>query len=351
MHTQVSDVANQTSRLTSRHQTRRTLAACLFSLPIALACAAGAVGLLSSPDALAQDKYPSKPLRIIVPWAAGTPPDVAARLVAGKLPDLLKQPVVVENKPGGSGTIGLADLARSPSDGYTVGALHYASTVVASLYPQFKTDLVKDIVGVGQIEWGHNILVVSPSLNLQTVPELIDYLKKNPGTFASSGVGSPAHLTGVAFQKSAGFQASHVPYNQFGQAIADVAAGRVSFMILASVAAVPQVQGGKLKALAVTGPTRNPNLPTVPTVQELNMPAMQSRTRSGLVVRSDTPKEIVDRLSQEIAKVVAMPEVREQMAKLQVETPTESVQQFRDLIRRDYEAGAQFVKANGIKLD
>lgn len=162
-------------------------------------------------QAAAQDRYPSRALRIIVPWAAGTPPDVAARIVAARLPDLLKQTVVVENKPGASGTIGLGELMRAPADGYTLGALHYASTAIASLFPQFKVDLAKDLVGLGQIEWGHNVLVVSPSLGVGSVPELIDYLKRNPGSFASSGVGSPAHLSGVMFLRTTGVQATHTP--------------------------------------------------------------------------------------------------------------------------------------------
>lgn len=299
----------------------------------------------------AAQEFPNRPLRIIVPWAAGTPPDVAARAVASKLPELLKQPVVVENKPGASGTIGLSEVARAPADGYTLGELHFATATVASLYPQFKVDLTKDFIGVGQIEWGHNVLVVSPSLGVQTVPELVEYMKKNPAVFASSGIGTPAHLSGLMFLRATGTQAAHVPYNQFGQAIADVSTGRVTFMVLAAPAAVPQVQGGKLKALAVTGPQRNPNLRDVPTVAELNLTAMQSRTWSGLVVRAGTPKEAVDRLVRDIAAAMAMPEVREILLKQQVEIPTESVEQFRELIRRDTAFGVEFVKANGIKAD
>lgn len=312
--------------------------------------AAGAL-IAASPPLLAQDKYPSRAVRIIVPWAAGTPPDVAARIVAGKLPDLLKQPVVVENRPGASGTIGLTEVIRAPADGYTLGALHYATTAVASLYPQFKVDLGRDFIGLGQMEWTHNILVVSPSLGLNSVAELVEYLQRNPATYGSSGVGSPAHLSGLAFQKATNTQAAHVPYNQFGQAIADVSTGRLSYMVLAAVAAVPQIQGGKLKALAVTGPTRNPNLAAVPTVLELKLPSVLSRTWSGLVARADTPKEVVDRLGREIATVMAMPDVRELLVKQQVELPSETVEQFRELIRRDAEVGAAFIRANGIKAD
>lgn len=301
--------------------------------------------------AMAQAAYPSQPLRIVVPWAAGTPPDVAARAVAAKLPELLKQPVVVENKPGATGTIGLSEVARAPADGYTIGALHFSTAAVASLYPQFKADIAKDFVGIGQIEWGHNVLVVSPSLNVKSVPELIEHVKKNPSTFASSGVGTPAHLSGLMFLRATATEATHVPYNQFGQAVGDVATGRVTFMVLAAPAAVPQVVGGKLRALAVTGPTRNPNLRDVPTVTELKFPAMQSRTWSGLVVRAGTPKEIVDRLSREVAAAMAMPEVREVLAKQQAEIPTGTAEQFREQIRKDVEFGLNFVRANNIKVD
>jgi tripartite-type tricarboxylate transporter receptor subunit TctC len=330
--------------MTSPRLTRRRFAG--FT---AGAAAIGLGGLVR--PAWAQDKFPSKPLRIIVPWAAGTPPDVAARVVASKLPELLKQSVVVENKPGASGTIGLSELARAPGDGYTIGSLHFATAAVASLYPQFKLDLTRDVVGLGQIEWGHNVLVVSPSLGVQSVPELVEFVKKTPSVFASSGVGSPAHLSGLMFLRATGTQASHVPYNQFGQAIADVATGRVTFMVLAAPAAVPQVLGGKLKALAVTGPQRNPSLKDIPTVAELKLSAMQSRTWSGLVARADTPREVVDHLARDIATVMAMADVRESLAKQQVEVPGESVEQFRELIRRDVAYGIDFVKANNIKAD
>ncbi|TRZ69390.1 MAG: tripartite tricarboxylate transporter substrate binding protein [Comamonadaceae bacterium] len=299
----------------------------------------------------AQERYPSRTVRIIVPWGPGTPPDVAARVVASKLPELLKQPVIVENRPGASGTIGLAEVARSPADGYTIGALHYSTAAIASLYPQFKVDLVKDMKGVGQMEWGHNILVVSPSLGVKTVAELIEYVKRNPSTFASAGVGTPAHLSGVMFQRATNTEATHIPYNQFGQAVLDVSTGRVTYMVLAAPAAVPQILGGKLLALAVTGPTRNSNVRDIPTVSELKLASMQSRTWSGLVVRSDTPKEVIDRLSRDIASVMAMPEVRESLAKQQIEIPMETTEQFRDLIRKDVEFGANFVRVNGIKLD
>ena len=186
---------------------------------------------------------------------------------------------------------------------------------------------------------------------MQTVQDLVEHMKKTPAVFASSGVGSPAHLSGLMFLRATGTQASHVPYNQFGQAIADVSTGRVTYMVLAATAAVPQVQGGKLKALAVTGPQRNPNLRDVPTVAELQLQAMQSRTWSGLVVRADTPKEVVDRLSRDIAAAMATPEVRELLVKQQAEVPRESVEQFRELIRRDVSFGLDFVKANGIKAD
>ncbi len=311
----------------------------------------GAALVAAAPIVGAQDKYPTKPIRIVVPWAAGTPPDVAARVVAAPLQQALGQTVLVENRPGASGTIGLGEVARSPADGYTLGALHYATATVISLYPQAKLDLNKDFIGIGQMEWGHNVLVVSPSLGVDTVAALVEFVKKNPASFASSGVGTPAHLTGLVFQRTTGTQAAHVPYNNFGQAIADVATGRVTYMVLAAPAAVPQVQGGKLKALAVTGPARNPNLPSVPTVAEARLPAMQSRTWSGLIARADTPKGVVELLARELARVTAMPEVREQIAKLQGEAPAESLDQFRELIRRDAEQGVKFVRDNEIKAD
>lgn len=320
-----------------------------FDIDRRRALAALAAGVCA--PAFAQDKYPARPVRIVVPWAVGTPPDVAARVIAGKLPEVLRQPVVVENRPGASGTIGIAEVVRAPADGYTVGALHYATATVASLFPAFKVDLTRDVTGVGQIEWGHNILVVSPQLGVNTVAELVAKLKAAPAQYASSGVGTPAHLSGLMFLRATGTEAVHLPYNNFGQAISDVSTGRVTFMVLAAPAAVPQVQGGRLKALASTGPVRNPNLRDVPTVAELKLPSMESRTWSGLVVRSGTPADIVERLSSDIAQVMRMSEVQEQLLRQQSEVPSESVGQFRDQIRKDVEFGVSFVRSNGIRLD
>lgn len=313
--------------------------------------AVAAMAMTAGQASFAQGSYPGQPLRIIVPWATGTPPDVAARVVASKLPDLLKQSVLVENKPGASGTVGLMELMKAPADGYTLGDLHYATAATSSLYPGFKVDLAKDLVGIGQMEWSSNVLVVSPSLGVNSIQELVDHVKKNPGSFASSGVGSPAHFSGLMFLKATGLEAAHVPYNNFGQAIADVATGRVSFMVLAAPAAVPQVVGGKLKALAVTGPNRNPTLKDTPTVAELKFPSMQTRTWSGLVVRAGTPKDIVERLSKDLSTVMAMPDVRDQLVRQQLEAPTGTAEQFRELIRRDIAFGSEFVKGNGIKID
>lgn len=311
---------------------------------------AAMTGGLAAP-ARAQETYPARTVRIIVPWATGTPPDVAARIVAGALPDVLKQSVIVENKPGASGTIGIAELLRAPADGYTLGALHFATVAVASLYPQLKADLGKDVVGLGQIEWGHNVLVVSPTLGVQSVGDLVEHLRRNPSTFASSGIGTPAHLSGLTFVRTTGTEASHVPYNNLGQAVADVATGRVTFMVLAAPAAVPQVQAGKLKALAVTAPARNAQIKDVPTVAELKLPKMESRTWSGLVGRADLPKEVVERLSRDIATVMAMPQVQQSLLKQQAEVPSETAEQFRALIRRDVTFGVNFVRENGLRVD
>lgn len=308
-------------------------------------------GLFSS-MVLGQESYPSKPLKIIVPWGPGTPPDVAARIVANKLPEFIRQPVVVENRPGASGTLGLMELKRAPADGYTLVALNQATVTVESLYPQTRLSITKDFLGVGQLEWGHNILVVSPSLGLNNLQDLVGYIKSHPdASFASAGVGTPAHLSGLSLLKQIGASAAHIPYNQFSMAISDVSTGRVTFMVLAAPAAVPQIQGGKLKALAVTSPTRNQNLPDVPTVVEAGMPGMQSRTWTGLVVRSDTPEAIANRLSDAIASTMKLADVRENVVKQQAEVPGGSVDLFRELIAKDAEVGRMFVKNNGIKLD
>ena len=297
----------------------------------------------------AQDKFPSRPVRIVVPWAAGTPPDVAARAVAAKLPELLKQPVVIENRPGASGTLGLGEVARAPADGYTIGALHYATATVASLYPQMKFDLVKDLTGIGQIEWGHNVLVVSPSLGVNSVPELIEHLRRTPASYASSGVGTPAHLSGLMFQRATGIEATHVPYRGIAPAINDLQGGHVEFIVAGTASALPLVRGGTAKPLAILSKSRSALLPQVPTAVEQGVNT-ESAGWYGVLAPAGTPEDILQKLSNTLVAAVATPEFRERLQSLAGDPQGSNAAQFGQFIKAETQRFGTLISTQGIQL-
>ncbi len=202
--------------------------------------------------------YPTKPIHPLVSLPAGTPPDIAARLVTEKMQERLSQPIVIENKLGASGTIALAELARQPADGYTLLVLPSPAVAAYSLFPKVPLNLRTDIVPIGQIDWSYNVRVVSPDSKYRSLADLVAGLKANPGklSYASGGHGTPAHFVAAQMLQT-GTSAVHMPYNQFSQALEGISTGRVDFMVLSAVAAVPQVIAAKMRALAVTSPARN----------------------------------------------------------------------------------------------
>ncbi len=296
--------------------------------------------------------YPSKPIKLIVPYGVGTPPDIVSRLVADKMTGGLGQPVVVENRPGASGTVGLAELGKQPADGYTLYNMLIPVSVAPALYPQQGLDFRKTMEPVGQFTWYYNVLVVHPDVKANTVKELVDLLKGGGNySFASGGNGTPAHLSAELFKLQSGVKATHVPYNQFPQGIADLVAGRIQFMFLTSSVSVPLVQSGKVRALAVTGNERLATLPNVPTMVEAGYKDFLVRGWDGLVVRPGTPKPVVDRLNAELAKAVATPEVRTRFAALGVEPVSGSPAAFGDLIHSEVDRWTRVVKDAEIRVD
>lgn len=275
-----------------------------------LMCALGTVSLAGQAAAL---DYPTRPIRLIVPWGSGTPGDVAGRATAERMAPFLGQPIAVENKPGASGTIGLQEVLRQPADGYTLYLLGSPGTLVAPLlYPNQRIELDKNLMPVGLVAWSYNVLVTVPNSPLSSVSDVVAGARAKPGelNFASGGHGTPAHLAGSILAQQSGTSMVHVPYNQFPQAIVDLVSGRIDFMFLTASAAIPQIAGGKLKAIAVTGKSRLAALPNVPTMAEQGYPGFVFRGFEMLTARQGTPREVVDKLVAALAHAQASPDLK-----------------------------------------
>ena len=270
--------------------------------------------MLTMASAAMAQNYPSKAIRMVVPWPPGTPADVSGRMVAEKMSAALGQPIVVDNKPGAAGTIGMADALRQPADGHTLYLLSSASLVAPLLFPTQSIQF-NQLEPVGHMAWSYNVLVTPVTSALKGPADIVQTAKAKPGTlsFASGGNGTPAHLAGELFKQQTGTVTTHVPYNQFGLAVGDLIADRTNFMFLTASAAIPQIQGGKLKAMAVTGAKRLPALKEVPTMAEQGFADFVLRSFDGMMVKAGTPKEVVERLNTELNKVLNLPDVRERL--------------------------------------
>jgi len=304
--------------------------------------------------AAAQEHYPSRPLRILVPFAAGGSTDIFARLIGERLSVSLSQPVVIENRPGAAGNIGAEAVAKSPSDGYT---LLMATTGVASinntLYKSTGYDATADFDYVVFVASITNVLVVAPDSPLRSVGDLLAAAKKSPGrlTFASSGAGSSTHMSSELLKIMAGVDLLHVPYKGSGVALPDVMTGRVSMMIDNMPGAIAHIKAGTLRALAVTGAQRSSALPDVPTVSESGVPGYESLSWSGIAVPARTPREVMLRLNREINAILAAPEMRRKLAEQGAEAIGGSPDAFAEHTRREREKWSRVVREAGITVN
>lgn len=308
--------------------------------------------MLTLASAAMAQNYPSKAIRMVVPWPPGTPADVSGRIVAEKMSAALGQAIVVDNKPGAAGTIGMADALRQPADGHTLYLLSSASLVAPLLFPAQSIQF-SQLEPVGHMAWSYNVLVTPVTSGLKGPADIVQTAKAKPGTlsFASGGNGTPAHLAGELFKQQTGTVTTHVPYNQFGLAIGDLIADRTNFMFLTASAAIPQIQGGKLKAMAVTGAKRLPALKDVPTMAEQGFGDFVLRSFDGMMVKAGTPKEVVERLNTELNKVLNLPEVRDRLGALALETEPMNSSQFGGVIAAETEKWQRIGRAAQIKAD
>src|SRR5438876_11305055 len=321
----------------------------LRALPLA-----GAVLLASGGAylAAAQTGYPTKPVRILVPFPPGGPADALARIVGDKLAQSLGQPFVIENKPGAGGNIGMEQGAKAAPDGYTLTLAAAGNlTIAPSLYSKLPYDPAKDYAPVTVIATVPNILIVHPSVPAKTLADLIALAKAKPGTlnYASPGNGSGAHLAGELLKSTAGVDIVHIPFNGVGPAMAGVLAGDVQLFFAQSSAALPYIKTGKVSALGVASRTRTAAAPELPTMAEAGLPGFEVTSWYGLVAPAGTPGPIVDRLHAEIAKALATAEVREKIAALGAEPIANTPAEFATLQRTEAARWAKLAREAGIR--
>jgi tripartite-type tricarboxylate transporter receptor subunit TctC len=319
------------------------------------ACAALAL-LVFAGGAAAQvaERYPERPIRMIVPQAAGSATDNVARLLAPELGRQLGANVVVENRPGGALTIGIDAVAKSPPDGYTigqgpVGALAITRHMVAKL----PYDIERDLQPVAVVTTGYMLLAVSPAASFRSVAELVEHAKKNPGKLsnASSSNGSPGHVSGELFKYMTGTDIVHIPYKGGAAAIADLIAGNVQLMFESTNSIAPHVRAGRVRALAVTGRKRSLSLPEVPTLEEAGVPGYEVNAWSGVIAPAGLPRPILDKLNRAINAAIVAPGTRERFAQLGSEGGGGTPEEFADLIRRDSAKWADVVRRSGARID
>ena len=318
----------------------------LATILAALACAALA------PLAAAQD-YPSRPVRIVVPFAAGGPADVYARVLAQRLQESLGQPFVIENRPGGGSVLGTDIVAKSAPDGYTLLLMSNTHTVNESLMPQKPFVLMRDFVGVAPINYSDLVLVVHPSVKANTIAELVAEAKAAPGkmNYASSGPGTPYHMAGELFKAMAGIDVVHVPYKGSGEARAGVLGGQVQMMFDAVTVMSQHAREGKVKALGTSGTARSSVLPGVPTIAEAGVPGYEATIWLGVMAPKATPGAIVDKLNAEIRRIVARQDLRDDWAKQGAVPMTMTPSEFSRYLEQDIVKWERIVKLSGAKPD
>lgn len=324
-----------------------------FSSPFLKTFAAAAMFAVSAGSALAND-YPTKPIRLVVPFAAAGTTDFLARAIAQKLGSNLGTSVVVDNRPGAGGNIGSDIVAKSEPDGYTL-LLGTVGThaINASLYKKMPYDTVKDFAPVTLVASVPNMVVVHPSVPAKSIKELIALAKAKPGSlsFGSSGSGSSIHLSGELFKSMAGVDMLHVPYKGSGPAVSDLIGGQINMMFDNMPSSLPHVKAGRLRAIAVTSAKRSPAMPDLPTVAESGVPGYESVAWFGVLAPAGTPPALVKKLNAEIVKVLKSPDVAQRLASQGAEPVYNTPEEFSALIKTEMVKWAKVIKASGAQVD
>ena len=312
------------------------------------------LGLLAASVAgIAQQAYPNRPVKIIVPFAASGPADNYARFMAQRLQEALGQNFVVDNRPGAGSIIGTDAAAKSAPDGYTLLMMSNTQTVNESLIPVRPFNLLKDFVPIAPVNYSDLVLVAHPSVPAQNLPELIKYAKANPGkiNYASSGNGTPYHMAGELFKYMAGVNMTHIPYKGSAAARTDVLSGQVDVMFDAVTTMTENIKAGKVRGLATTGRTRSTVAPELPTVNDDGVPKYEALIWLGMMAPAGTPDAIVQRLNTEINKIVNAPDVKATWAKQGAVAMSMTAPAFAKYVADDVTKWATIVKASGAKAD
>jgi tripartite-type tricarboxylate transporter receptor subunit TctC len=318
-----------------------------------LKAAAGVgLGAAACGSALGQP-FPSRNVRIVVPTAAGSPPDILARIVADAISQSEGWTVVVEAKPGGAMTIGALDVLRQPADGYTLLSVTAPIAAAQALVPSAQLHVETDFAPVIQLGTTYNVLVVNPSTPVHSLAEFIAYLQKTPGkhTFSSGGYGTPAHLLGELFKLNTGVQTMHVPYRTNAQAIADLLNGTNTYQFITAVAVVEMIKTGKLRAVVAMSHKRVPSLPDVPTIVEAGYPKLASEDWAGILVKSGTPASAVEQFNIAINKALKTDKVRQAFAKLGTDPGGGTPEAFGALLRSEVAHWTKVIKDADIKIN
>jgi tripartite-type tricarboxylate transporter receptor subunit TctC len=314
------------------------------------ACAAIVLALFAAP--VSAQPYPSKAVRMIIPFPPGGATDILGRVLAQKLGEQLGQPVTVDNRPGAGGAIGSELTAKAPADGYTIQMATVSThSIGPALNPKTPYDVKRDFLPIAHVADATNILIAAPTLPVTSLKELIAHLKANPGrlNFSSSGNGTIVHMTGEMFKMATGTFVVHIPYRGTALAIPDLIAGQVAFMFDNIASTLPHVKGGKVRALGISQLKRSPLVPDIPTMDEAGLKGFESNTYFGVFAPAGTPAAITQRLNGEINKAVASAEVRERFAALGAEPVGGTPDQFARVIERETVKYAAVIRRAGIK--
>ncbi len=306
--------------------------------------------LLGAAIAHAQN-WPSRPIKAIIPFGAGSAIDVVPRLVLDRLAAELGQPIVIENRPGAGGTLGTAAVVKAEPDGYSILVQSSALAIAPAFYPDLKFDASRDLTSVLMIGSSANVLIVPLSRPWKTVQEFVAGARARPGSisFGSVGVGSTTHVASEKFRLAAGIEATHVAYRSGAEVITDILGGRIDFFFSPIVLSLQLIREGKVRALAVSTPQRSPDLPEVPTLQEAGLQNADSAIWFGVLVPAKTPRDIVEKLHAAGQKVLGEPALHESLKKLGVDLSTISPSEMDALIARETAANREVIKAAGIK--
>ncbi len=329
----------------------RMLQRCLIATAVIAASATVEVSAAQGPSDTAGDGYPARPVRLVVPFAPGAGTDITARTIALKLAASWSQPVVVDNRPGAAGTVGVDLVVKSTPDGYTLSMITSTHAINASVHTKLPYDLVRDLSQITQATMQVSVLVVNPALPARSVKELIALARTKPLYYGSSGTGGFSHLAGALLAQLGGIEMTHVPYKGGAPALTEVMSGQIHMIVQTLLQAQPHIRSGRLRALAVTSGKRSRAAPELPTMIEAGVPGYDVTGWYGLVAPPKTPQPIIARLNREIAKLLHTQEVRERLAADGSEVVGSSPEQFRAHVKSEVAKWSKLAKQAGIRIE